>query len=296
LKCKEENTLNDSPAKKPLLLISKIAVRFFLILWSLVVLYPVLWTFLTSLKDNQQVMLGKPWDFPSIFRFENYSNVWSRANFGDYFLNSIIVTVASTLLSLIMAATTAYILARFTFKSRGLFYFVYVASMMIPTTLGLIPLFFLLGDMNLSNSLVGLTLVYSVGTIGILPFGIFFLVGFFKALPRELEEAATIDGSSLYGVFFKIMLPLSKPGLITVGIMNALTVWNEYIMATVLINDPAKYTIPVGIAIMQGEMQYRTEWGPLFAGLSISMIPVIVMYVLYQRQITGGLTAGALKG
>lgn len=150
--------------------------------------------------------------------------------------------------------------------------------------------------MNLSNSLVGLTLVYSVGTIGILPFGIFFLVGFFKALPRELEEAATIDGSSLYGVFFKIMLPLSKPGLITVGIMNALTVWNEYIMATVLINDPAKYTIPVGIAIMQGEMQYRTEWGPLFAGLSISMIPVIVMYVLYQRQITGGLTAGALKG
>jgi N-acetylglucosamine transport system permease protein len=288
--------LNDSPAKKPLLLISKIAVRFFLILWSLVVLYPVLWTFLTSLKDNQQVMLGKPWDFPSIFRFENYSNVWSRANFGDYFFNSIIVTVASTLLSLIMAATTAYILARFTFKSRGLFYFVYVASMMIPTTLGLIPLFFLLGDMNLSNSLVGLTLVYSVGTIGILPFGIFFLVGFFKALPRELEEAATIDGSSLYGVFFKIMLPLSKPGLITVGIMNALTVWNEYIMATVLINDPAKYTIPVGIAIMQGEMQYRTEWGPLFAGLSISMIPVIVMYVLYQRQITGGLTAGALKG
>lgn len=288
--------MNDSPAKKPLLMISKIAVRFFLILWSLVVLYPVLWTFLTSLKDNQQVMLGKPWDFPSIFRFENYTNVWSRANFGDYFLNSIIVTVASTLLSLIMAATTAYILARFTFKSRGLFYFVYVASMMIPTTLGLIPLFFLLGDMNLSNSLVGLTLVYSVGTIGILPFGIFFLVGFFKALPRELEEAATIDGSSLYGVFFKIMLPLSKPGLITVGIMNALTVWNEYIMATVLINDPAKYTIPVGIAIMQGEMQYRTEWGPLFAGLSISMIPVIVMYVLYQRQITGGLTAGALKG
>ncbi|AIQ34887.1 sugar ABC transporter permease [Paenibacillus sp. FSL R5-0345] len=277
-------------------MISKIAVRFFLILWSLVVLYPVLWTFLTSLKDNQQVMLGKPWDFPSIFRFENYTNVWSRANFGDYFLNSIIVTVASTLLSLIMAATTAYILARFTFKSRGLFYFVYVASMMIPTTLGLIPLFFLLGDMNLSNSLVGLTLVYSVGTIGILPFGIFFLVGFYKTLPRELEEAATIDGSSLYGVFFKIMLPLSKPGLITVGIMNALTVWNEYIMATVLINDPAKYTIPVGIAIMQGEMQYRTEWGPLFAGLSISMIPVIVMYVLYQRQITGGLTAGALKG
>lgn len=282
--------------KKPMLLLSKSIIRIFLLLWTLAVLYPVIWTFLTSLKDNQQVMLGKPWDLPTIFRFSNYADVWSRAHFGDYFMNSVIVTVGSIVISLIMAATTAYILARYTFKGRGFLYFIYVASMMIPTTLGLIPLFFLLSDLQLSNSLFGLILVYSVGTIGILPFAIFFLVGFYKTLPRELEEAATIDGCSYYGIFFRIMLPLSKPGMVTVGIMNALTVWNEYIMATVLINDPEKYTVPVGIAIMQAEMQYRTEWGPLFAGLAISMIPVIIMYVLYQRQITGGLTTGALKG
>ena len=282
--------------KKPMLLLSKSVIRLSLLLWSLAVLYPIIWTFLTSLKDNKHVMQGKPWDLPTIFRFENYTEVWNRAHFGDYFFNSVVVTVGSIFISLVLAATTAYILARFTFKARGFLYFIYVASMMIPTTLGLIPLFFLLSDLHLSNSLFGLILVYSVGTIGILPFAIFFLVGFYKTLPKELEEAATIDGCSYYGTFFRIMLPLSKPGLITVGIMNALTVWNEYIMATVIINDPKKYTVPVGIAIMQAEMQYRTEWGPLFAGLAISMVPVIIMYMLYQRQITGGLTTGALKG
>jgi N-acetylglucosamine transport system permease protein len=288
--------MNELATKKPLVVLSKSVVRILLLLWSLLVLYPVIWTFLTSLKDNKQVMQGKPWDIPTLFRFENYADVWGRAHFGDYFFNSIMVTVGSMIVSLVMAATTAYILARYTFKGKGTLYFVYVASMMIPTTLGLIPLFFLLSDLHLSNSLFGLMIVYSVGTIGILPFAIFFLVGFYKTLPKELEEAATIDGCTNYGIFFRIMLPLSKPGLVTVGIMNALTVWNEYIMATVLINDPEKYTVPVGIAIMQAEMQYRTEWGPLFAGLAISMIPVIIMYVLYQRQITGGLTAGALKG
>ncbi|RIX52398.1 carbohydrate ABC transporter permease [Paenibacillus nanensis] len=277
-------------------IVSKTIVRFFLLLWSAVVLYPVIWTFLTSLKDNQMVMLGKPWDLPSALRFENYSNVWNRAHFGDYFFNSLIVTVGSIALSMALAATTAYILARFRFKGRGLLYFAYIASMMIPTTLGLIPLFFLLSDLQLDNTLTGLVLVYSVGTIGILPFAIFFLIGFYQSLPKELEEAATIDGCTDYGIFFRIMLPLSKPGLITVGIMNTLTVWNEYIMATVLTNNPEKYTVPVGIAIMQAEMQYRTEWGPLFAGLAISMLPVILMYMIYQRQITGGLTAGALKG
>ncbi|MGF9913848.1 carbohydrate ABC transporter permease [Paenibacillus ehimensis] len=285
-----------SAAGKPAHGATKALVRFFPLVWSILVIYPVLWTFFTSLKDNPQVLQGKPWDLPSPLIFENYANVWSRAHFGDYFINSALVTASSTLLSLAMAATTAYVLARYEFKGRGALYFVYVASMMIPTILGLIPLVFLLNTLHLSNSLLGLTLVYSVGAVGILPFGVFFLVGFYKSLPKELEEAATIDGCSYFGTFFRIMLPLSKPGLVTVAIMNALTVWNEYIMATVLINDPTKYTVPVGIAIMQGEMQYRTEWGPLFAGLAISMIPVIIAYSFFQRQITGGLTAGALKG
>lgn len=164
--------------------------------------------------------------------------------------------------------------------------------MMIPMILGLIPLFFLLNDMGMINTLRGLIIVY---TASALPFGIFVLVGFFKTLPKELEEAANIDGAGYSRTFFTVMLPLARSGLVSVGIMNALTIWNEYIMGTVLINDATQYTLPVGIALMQSEMQYRTEWGPLFAGLLLSMIPVILIYVIFQRQIAEGVTAGAVK-
>lgn len=211
---------------------------------------------------------------------------------GDYFINSLIVTVTSTLLALLLASTTSYIIARFPFKGSMALYNLYLASMMIPIILGLIPLFFLLSDLGLDNTLLGLILVYSATN---LPFGVFVLVGFFRAMPKELDEAASIDGSSHYGVFFRIMLPLAKPGLISVGIMNVLNIWNEYVLGTVIVNDPSQYTLPVGIAVMLEEMQYRTEWGPLFAGLLISIIPVLLIYMFYQRHITSGMMAGAVK-
>ncbi|WP_238590710.1 carbohydrate ABC transporter permease [Paenibacillus beijingensis] len=129
-----------------------------------------------------------------------------------------------------------------------------------------------------------------------IPFGIFILSGFFQALPKELEDAATIDGCGIFGTFFKIMLPLSRSGLITVGIMNALTYWNEYIISMTLISSPGKYTVSLGLVFMQGEMQYSVDWGILFAGLVISVIPVFLLYTFFQRQIREGLTAGALKG
>lgn len=269
-------------------------MRLILIAWTICVVYPLGWAIMNSLKTNKQFYLGHPWDLPHWpLQFANYLYAWNKSHFGAFFFNSTVVTVSSTVISLLLAATTAYVLARYVFRGSNVLYTVYIASMMIPSILGLIPLFFLLNSMHLTNSLIGLTLVYSVSAV---PFGVFILVGFYKGLPKELEEAATIDGCSLYGTFFRIMLPLSKPGLITVGIMNVLFIWNEYIMATVLVNDPVKYTIPVGLAVMQGEMQYRTEWGPLFSGLVISMIPVIIIYMLYQKQITGGMTAGAVKG
>lgn len=169
-------------------------------------------------------------------------------------------------------------------------YSVYLASMIIPLILGLIPIFFQLSDLHLNDSLGGLILLYTVLNI---PFGVFVLVGFFKMMPRD--ESASIDGASHYGSFFKIMLPLAKPGLISVGIMNVLSIWNEYIMGTVLVSDPEKYTLPIGIAIMQAEMQYRTEWGPLFAGLLLSIVPVLILYFIFQKQITSGMMAGAVK-
>ncbi|NQX70463.1 carbohydrate ABC transporter permease [Paenibacillus alba] len=265
-----------------------------LIAWSVCILYPLIWTVLSSLKDNQQFFLGKPWDLPKLpLLWSNFTFVWEKYNFASNFVNSLVVTVVSTAAAVLLSATTAYVIARFTFRGNGLLYYSYLSYMMIPTFLGIIPLFFLLNDLHLTNNLFGLTLVYTVTAV---PFAVFVLVSFFKSLPGELEEAASIDGASHYGIFFRVMLPLAKPGLISVAIITVLNTWNEYVFALVLISDPTKYTIPVAIAVMQGEMQYRTEWGPLFAALIISMGPPIVFYVIFQKQITGGITAGALKG
>ncbi|MBP2000190.1 N-acetylglucosamine transport system permease protein [Paenibacillus shirakamiensis] len=264
-----------------------------LVVWSVAVLYPLIWTGLGALKDNSQFMLGKPWAFPrSPWLWSNFSNVWNQYHFGQYFINSIVVTAISSLLAILLSATTAYVLARFPFRGSQILYYFYLSAMMIPMILGLIPLFFLLNDLNLINKLSGLIIVY---TAWALPFSIFVMVSFFKTLPKELEEAAYIDGAGYYRTFFDVMLPLARSGLISIGIMNALNTWNEYIMGMVFVNDPVKYTIPVGIAVMQAEMQYRTEWGPLFAGLLMSMLPVIIVYMLFQRHIVAGVTAGAVK-
>ncbi|MFF2888366.1 carbohydrate ABC transporter permease [Paenibacillus sp. NPDC057967] len=264
-----------------------------LLLWTAAVLYPLIWTGLGALKDNKQFMLEKPWALPKLpLLWSNFTDVWNRYHFNDFFMNSVVVTAASTFLAIVLSATTAYILARFAFKGSQVMYYVYLSAMMIPMILGLVPLFFLLNDLGLINNLVGLIIVY---TAWALPFSVFVMVSFFKSLPRELEEAAYIDGAGYYRTFFQVMFPLARSGVITIGIMNALNTWNEYLMGTVFVNDPAKYTVPVGIAVMQAEMQFRTEWGPLFAGLLLSMIPVVVMYIMFQRHIVAGVTSGAVK-
>lgn len=264
-----------------------------LLLWSVSVIYPLIWTLLDALKNNEQFFLNAPWALPRLpLLWENFGYVWNHYHFDRYFVNSLVITAGSTALGLILSATTAYVLARYPFKGSGLLYLLYISSMMIPFILALIPLFFLMNALGLINEPVGLILVYASS---LLAFGIFILVGFFKSLPRELEESATIDGASLFGTFFKVMLPLSQPGLITLVIVNVLNIWNEYIIGTILLNDPAQYTLPVEIAVMQKEMQYRTEWGPLFAGLLFTIVPVLIVYLFFQRKIASGITAGAVK-
>ncbi|CAH1199562.1 carbohydrate ABC transporter permease [Paenibacillus sp. LjRoot153] len=276
--------------KNPL---AKMLVWIILIIWSVAVLYPLVWTLLDALKNNEQFFLNAPWALPKFpLLWSNFSYVWSKYNFSTYFLNSIVVTVGSTLLGMILAAMTAYILARYDFKGNKVLLTIYISSMMIPFALALIPLFFLLNDLHLINTWLGLILVYAALN---LPFGIFLLVGFYKSLPKEIEEAAIIDGTSHYGTFFRVMLPLSQPGLITVMITNMLNNWNEYFLGVVLTNEPTKYTLPIGLAVMQAEMQYRVEWGPLFAGLLITTLPTLIVYMIYQRQIASGITAGAVK-
>lgn len=271
----------------------KIVFYAILVLWGISVIYPLLWTLLDSLKDNEQFLLHLPWALPDApLLWTNFSYVWNRYNFDQYFVNSILVTAGSTLLGLLLSAMTAYVIARYRFIGSNALYLLYISSMMVPFVLALIPLFFLMNSFHLINTSIGLILVYASS---ILAFGIFVLVGFFKSLPKEMEEAAIVDGASYYGTFFRVMLPLSQPGLITVGIVNVLNIWNEYIVGTVLINDPKHYTLPVEIGVMQAEMQYRTEWGPLFAALLLTIVPVLVIYISFQRKIASGITAGAVK-
>jgi N-acetylglucosamine transport system permease protein len=163
---------------------------------------------------------------------------------------------------------------------------------MVPIALAVIPIYFLINSMHLLNTSLSVILVYAALS---LPFGIFVLSGFFKSLPKELEEAAVIDGTTYFGTFFRVMLPLSQPGLIAVAITNVLTNWNEFFFGLILLSDPGQYTIPIALNVMQAEFQYRTEWGPLFASLLIASLPVLIFYMIFQRQISGGITAGAVK-
>jgi len=246
-----------------------------------------------ALKDNKQFFAGRAWDLPKFpLLWSNFSYTWVKYHFSTYFVNSTLVTAGSTVLALILAATTAYILARYAFRGSGLLYYFYIASLTIPSLMLVVPLFFLFSSLHLSNSLWGLIFLYSVS---VLPVGMFILIGFFKSLPRELEESAVMDGASLYGVFFKIMLPLAMPGLVTVSIINILGFWNEFQYALILISDPLKYTLSVGLGNMQGEMQYRIEFGPLFAGVTMSIVPILIIYIIFQSRINEGITAGAVK-
>ncbi|QGG55586.1 carbohydrate ABC transporter permease [Paenibacillus sp. B01] len=264
-----------------------------LVLWGVSVLYPLLWTLMDSLKDNQQFYFNMPWALPELpLQWSNFGYVWNNYNFGKYFVNSILVTTGATLLGLVLASMTAYTIARYRFIGSRVLYLIYISSMMVPFSLALIPLFFLVNDLGLTNTPLGLIFVYASNTLA---FGIFVLIGFFKTLPKELEEAAAIDGAGYFGTFFRVMLPLSRSGLISVGIINVLDIWNEFIVGTILVNDPAKYTLPIGLAAMQVEMQYKTEWGPLFAGLLFTIVPVLIVYMFAQRHIVSGLVAGAVK-
>lgn len=272
---------------------AKNAVWLLLFVWSAAVLYPIFWTLTSALKDTKQFYLKSPWSLPDLpLLWGNFAYVWDEYHLGSFFFNSIFVTAISTFTAVLLSAMTAYVIARIPFRGNQVLYFIYIASMMVPIILTLVPLFFLVNDIGLYDSRWAMILVYIVGAI---PFGVFVLTAFYRTLPKELEEAAAIDGCSNYGVFFRIMLPLSKPGLIAVAIMTILTVWNEFIIGTVLVFDSSNYTLPIGIYMMNTQMQYKTEWGALFAGLVISMVPVMIIYAIFQRQITSGITAGAVK-
>lgn len=269
-----------------------IPLSFILIIYSIIVIFPLVWIFSSSLKSSMEIF-ANVWALPKEIKWENYVNAWIEASIGKYFINSLFVTTTSVFFILLLSSMVAYVLTRFRFLGNSFVFYYFLGGLMIPTFLGIVPLFLLLKDLHLLDNFIGLILVYIAYS---LPFSIFILTPFFKSLPHELAEAAIIDGCSDFSVFWRIILPLAKPGLITVGIFNFLGIWNEYILALVIISSGELRTLPLGIANLYMVQHYQADWGTLFAGLTIVMVPTLIVYIIFSKKLTSGITLGALKG
>jgi N-acetylglucosamine transport system permease protein len=262
-----------------------------LIIWAIMVVLPLLWAVMTSFKDDDSIF-SSPWSLPDKLHFDNWSRAWSQAHMSDYFGNTLIVVGFSLAGTLVLGSMAAYVLARFEFPGNRFIYFLFVGGMSFPIMLALVPLFYVLNNMSLLNTLPGLILVYIAYS---LPFTVFFLTSFFRTLPTSIAEAAFVDGASHTRTFFQIMLPMAKPGLVSVGIFNFLGQWNQYMLPTVLNTDPDKKVLSQGLVELATSQGYKGDWSGLFAGLVMAMLPVLAAYIIFQRQVVQGLTAGALK-
>jgi N-acetylglucosamine transport system permease protein len=259
--------------------------------WALLGLVPLLWAVLTSFKSDREIFTN-PWGLPTEWHFDNFVRAWTTANIGRYFVNSAIVVCAAVVLVMLLGAMVAYVLAQYEFRGRNVIYYTFVTGMTFPIFLALVPLFFVVQNVGMLGTYHGLILVY---TAYALPFTVFFLTSSFRSLPRALVEAAMLDGCSHAGAFFRIMLPLARPGMISVGILNFLGLWNQFLLPLVLMPDQDRYVLSQGLAVLAANQGYRSDWSALFAGLVIALLPVLAVYIAFQRRIQDGLSVGALK-
>lgn len=263
-----------------------------MVFWSVVVIFPFLWMIATSFKSDMEIMTD-PFGLPKELQWDNFSRAWTTAHIGTYVGNTLIVLAMSLTGTLLISAMAAYVLSRFEFPGSRALFIVFTAGLMFPMFLGLVPLYFLMDDLHLRNTYVGLALVYIAYS---LPFTIFFLMGFFKTLPSEVAEAATVDGAGHFQTFFHIMLPMAKPGLIAMGIFNFLGQWNQFLLPLVLMQSESRYVLSQGLNFMAIQQGYDNDYSALFAAMTITMVPSLIVYILFQRRLESGLTAGALKG
>ncbi|MDC7233274.1 MAG: carbohydrate ABC transporter permease [Spirochaetales bacterium] len=259
-----------------------------LILSSLVALYPFIWVILSSLKDNFEIY-SNSFGLPQAYQWVNYYKAWTVGKFGVNFINSVLISFISTGVVVIISAMVSYSIGRI--KPNNALYTFFTIGIMIPLHALLIPTFILIKNMGIMNTRLSLYLVYSATNISM---SVFILVSFIKTIPSALDEAALIEGMNFWQIFTKVIFPLSKPGLATIGTLAFLNCWNEYVYAAVLIAKPAFKTLPLGIASLKG--QYFTDYSLMCAGLAITIVPVMIFYILFQEQVIKGMTAGAVKG
>ncbi|SEF59533.1 N-acetylglucosamine transport system permease protein [Nonomuraea solani] len=271
-----------------------------LLIWTLLVMIPILWTFLASVKSEDEIF-SDAWSLPASLRWDNFVRAWEQVHIGQYMLNSVIVVTFSTFGTMLIGSMAAYVLARYPFRGNRAIYLLFVSGLAFPVYLALTPLFFVVQNMgNIPvigpliglNTHAGLVLVYIAYSM---PFTIFFLSAFFRTLPTAVGEAAMVDGASHTRVFFQIMLPMAKPGIISITIFNILGQWNQYQLPLILLQDREKWVLTMGIADISTAAGYDQDWSAMFAALTLAILPMLIVYTVFQRQIQSGLTSGALK-
>lgn len=266
-------------------------------IFLLTILLPLLWVLVSSFKTSQEVF-ANPWGMPASPQWDNYAKAWNQAQVGRHFWNSLFVTLTTLAVLLPIGSMAAYIFAKYPFRGSKALFSVFLTGMMFPNLLVAIPLFLLLrslpgGDQGLVDTKTGLILVYVAYSLS---FTIFVMTGFFEALPNELREAAMMDGCGHNATFWKVMFPLARPGMIVVGIFNAIGLWNEYNLAKPLIQSKENSTLPLAIADLTMNQQYQSDWGALFAAMVIVMLPVLIVYWIFREKIHQTMLAGAIKG
>jgi len=260
-------------------------------IWALVVILPMLWTLLGSFKTTKEIFKS-PFGLPANWNFDNYVNAWVKNNFGPMFLNTVIVVGVALILVMLLGAMCAYVLARFAIPGSRVIYYLMLAGLTFPVFLAIVPLFFILQGMGLLNTLPGLIITYVAFA---LPFTVFFLFSFFKSLPYEIQEAAYVDGASEWRTFFQVMLPMARPGLSAVAIMNFLGLWNQFLLPISLNTNRDNYVLSQGMASFASSAGYQVDFGALFAAVIITIVPVLVVYILFQRQLQGSVSQGTSK-
>lgn len=261
-----------------------------LLIMVIICIYPIVWMFFGSMKDKAEFYTNI-WGLPKQIHLDNYIAAWKNADLGRRFINSLIVTLGSMCIMIPVTSCAAYAVARLNFKGKNLIYMYLLLGIMIPAGVLGIPTFTVAMKMGLLNSHFGLMLIYAAQNIAM---GMFIMRGFFISLPRELEEAAMIDGCSRFGCFVRIIVPLAHAGVATQVIFNGLTIWNDYFMANIMITKDELRTLPLSIANFVGK--HSTNYPELFAMLTMATIPVIIVFVLSQKSFIEGVAAGAVKG
>ncbi|HIW83590.1 MAG TPA: carbohydrate ABC transporter permease [Candidatus Dorea gallistercoris] len=289
--------------KKRKLTPAKILVYICLILLAVTIIVPVIWVFVASVKQNSE-FYGNPWTLPETIYFQNFIDAWQKANMGSYMLNSVIVTALAIAMLIVISLPAAYVLSRFKFRTGKFWNVLFMAGLFINVSYIVVPIFLMLnnwdiklrqltGDPFFLNNLFILALVY---TATALPFTIYLLAGYFKTLARDYEEAAYVDGAGYFVTMVKIMFPMAKPSIITIILFNFLSFWNEYIIAMTLMTDEKFKTLPVGLMNLMAAQKSAVEYGQMYAGLVLVMLPTLILYICVQKTLTQGMTLGGLKG